>query len=354
MLLGLFGWVTVVSILWLLTPATLQAQYPRARRGQFEVRGMDFRPEGAWRQRVAAVRATRHRLLRNRAFAALNSTAVRGDKVTGSVFVPVVPIAFRNVPPPFSRLQYEQLFFSPAPAGRPYSLKTFYEQLSNGNISVAGRVLDWVTADSTDAYYEDGCNGIGVLAPCPPRSVSRFGELVLGALNVISQGPEGATVWSGFDNDGPDGIPNSGDDDGYVDFVTFLHPEKDGACPASPNIWSHRFVIRAWNGGSPHVTRTPWTGHPGQTLKVDDYIIQSAVGGSTACDGSALMPIGTVAHETGHAFGLPDLYDTELNSAVATQGIGEWGLMGSGNYASPQQPLALRSVVVVRAGLGDA
>ena len=337
-MLGLFGWVTVASVLWLLTPATLQAQYPRARRGQFEVRGMDFRPEGAWRQRVAAVRASRHRLLRNRAFAALNSAAVRGDKVTGSVFVPVVPIAFRNVPPPFSRSQYEQLFFSSAPAGRPYSLKTFYEQLSNGNISVSGRVLDWVTADSTDAYYEDGCNGIGVLAPCPPRSVSRFGELVLGALNVVSQGPEGATIWSRFDNDGPDGLPNSGDDDGYVDFVTFLHPEKDGACPSSPNIWSHRFVIRAWNGGSPHVTRTPWNGHPGQTLKVDDYIIQSAVGGSTACDGSSLMPIGTVAHETGHAFGLPDLYDTDLNAAGATQGIGEWGLMGSGNYASPNSP----------------
>jgi M6 family metalloprotease-like protein len=50
------------------------------------------------------------------------------------------------------------------------------------------------------------------------------------------------------------------------------------------------------------------------------------------------MPIGTVAHETGHAFGLPDLYDTDLNSAEVTQGIGEWGLMGSGNYASPGSP----------------
>ena len=50
------------------------------------------------------------------------------------------------------------------------------------------------------------------------------------------------------------------------------------------------------------------------------------------------MPIGTVAHETGHAFGLPDLYDTDLNSSARTQGIGEWGLMGSGNYARPYSP----------------
>lgn len=344
-MLGLFRWVTVASVLWLLVPVTLQAQYPRARRGQFEVRGMDFRREGAWRKRVTAIRTTRHRLLRARAFAALNSATPSAGlgKLTGRVFVPVVPIAFRNVPPPFPASQYQDLFFTSFPTGRPYSLKTFYEQVSNGNISIAGRVLDWVTADSSDGYYEDGCNGIGVLAPCPPRPVSRFAELLLGVLQTVSHGPEGATLWNGFDNDGPDGVSNSGDDDGYVDFVTFLQPEKDGACPSSPNIWAHRFVIRAWNGGSPYVTRTPWVGHPGQFLKVDDYIIQSAVGGNSACDPAVLMPIGTLAHETGHVFGLPDLYDTGFSSTEVTQGIGEWGLMGSGNYARPHSPSRLEA-----------
>jgi hypothetical protein len=192
LLLGLFRWMTVASVLWLLTPSILLAQYPRARRGQFEVRGLDFRRDGAWRRRVAAVRTARHRLLRARAFAELNSgapTATAAGKVAGRVFVPVLPIAFRNVPPPFPASHYEDLFFSPMPTGRPYSLKTFYEEVSNGNISVEGRVLGWVAADSTDTYYEDGCNGIGVLGPCPPRPVSRFGELLLGALTAVSQGP---------------------------------------------------------------------------------------------------------------------------------------------------------------------
>lgn len=340
-MLGLFSWATVAVLYGLLVPSALQAQYPRARRGQFEVQGFDFGRDGGWRTRVAAVRSTRHRWLREGAVGALNlasPTAPVGGKVSGRVIVPVLPIAFRNVAPPFPVPSYQELIFGPAPVGRAYSLKTFYQQLSNGNLTVDGRVLDWVTADSSDKYYEDGCNGIGVLAPCPLRPVSRFGELLLRTLDVVSQGPGGNTIWSEFDNDGPDGRPNSGDDDGVVDFVTFLQPERDGACPNSTNIWAHRFVMRAWNGGSPYVTRTPWTGHPGQFLKVDSYTMQSAVGGDTACDPSSIMPIGTLAHETGHAFGLPDLYDTDLLNPEATQGIGEWGLMGSGNYARPYSP----------------
>jgi M6 family metalloprotease-like protein len=352
-LLGVSRWVTVACGLWLLAPPALQAQYPRAHRGQFEVSGFDFRRDGGWRKRVTAVRTARQQWLRAGQFASLNlasPTAPGGGKVAGRVIIPVIPIAYRNVAPPFPAGRYKDLFFSPAPTDRPYSLRTFYEQLSNGNITIDGRILDWVVADSDDTYYEDGCNGIGVLAPCPQRAVSRFGELLLRTLDVVSHGPSGTTVWSEFDNDGADGMPNSGDDDGVVDFVTFLQPEQDGACPNSSNIWAHRFAIRAWNGGSPYVTLTPWTGHPGQFLKVDSYTMQSAVGGRAACDPAVLMPMGTVAHETGHAFGLPDLYDTDLSNPAATQGIGEWGLMGSGNYARPYSPARFEAWSLVEMG----
>ena len=341
MLLAVSRCVTVACALWLLAPPAVQAQYPRGRRGHFEVHGLDFRPQGAWRNRVARIRSARRELLRAGALGPLNisgATAAPGLRVAGQVIIPVVPIAFPNAQPPYPASRYEELFFSSPGPGQPYSLKTFYEELSNHNLTVTGRVFPWVTADSVDAYYEDGCNGIGVLAPCPQRTVSRFGQLLLRVLDLVSQAEEPQTAWSEFDNDGPDGRPNSGDDDGFVDFVTFLHSTRDGACPNSPHIWAHRFVIRAWNGGSPYVTRTPWTGHPGQFLKIDDYIMQSGVGGTTACDAGSLMPIGTVAHETGHAFGLPDLYDTDLSDPGATQGIGEWGLMGSGNYARPYSP----------------
>jgi M6 family metalloprotease-like protein len=341
LLLAVSRCVTAACVLWQLAAPAVQAQYPRARRGQFEVQGLDFRPQGAWRNRVARIRSARRDLLRAGSLGRLNlstHTAAPGLRVTGQVIIPVIPVAFPNAPPPYPVSHYEKLFFSSPGSGQPYSLKSFYEELSNHSLTVTGRVFPWVTADSVDAYYEDGCNGIGVLEPCPQRTVSRFGQLLLRALDVVSQVEEPVTSWSQFDNDGPDGRPNSGDDDGFVDFVAFLQANRDGACPDSPHIWAHRFVIRAWNGGSPYVTRTPWAGHPGQFLKIDDYIMQSAVGGATACDAGSLMPIGTVAHETGHAFGLPDLYDTDLSNPKATQGIGEWGLMGSGNYARPYSP----------------
>jgi M6 family metalloprotease-like protein len=334
----------VVLVLAAVQPA--EAQYPRARKGQFEVRGLDFRARGAWRQRTANVRAQRQALLAAGNFAQLNARipGLAGTVVTGSFKVPVVPIRYSNTDTLtlFTTAQYQDVLFSPTPVAHPYSVKTYYEQLSNANIAMSGTVFPWVRADSTDLYYEDGCNGVGVLAPCP-NGGARFGSMLLGALAKVSSGADSLTVWADYDNDGPDGVPNSLDDDGYVDFVTFLQPEVDGAC-GTPNIWAHRYVIEGWNGNSPYVTKTNRPG--GGKIRISDYIIQSAVGGDQACTDGVIMPIGTMAHETGHAFGLPDLYDTQ----GPTEGIGEFGLMGSGNYALPKSPSRMEAWSLVELG----
>lgn len=284
--------------------------------------------------------AQRLALFQGHAFALLNAGASASLAVRGNFFIPVLPVAFRDVAPPFPAAQYQDLFFTPQPVSRPWSVKSYYAFQSRGHIVLDGEVFNWVHVDSSAAYYQDGCNGIGVLGPCPLRSRSRMADLLLAVLDSVSHGPGADTVWNRFDNDGPDGIPNSGDDDGVVDVVAFLQPTVDGAC-GTTGIWSHRYRISGWNGGVPYVTRTPRRGPggqviPGEFLKVESYTIQSAVGGNTGCNGDQLMPIGTVAHETGHAFGLPDYYDTDPQSG--TQGIGEWGIMGSGNYARPYSP----------------
>jgi M6 family metalloprotease-like protein len=310
------------------------AQVPHARPGQFELPGMDFRPRGAWRQRSANVRAQRQALLNAGNFAMLNSRmpGMAGTVVTGSFFIPVVPILFSNTDTTTVHQvsEYQNLLFSANPVGLPYSVKTYYEQLTHNRIAMSGKVFPWVHVDSSDTYYEDNCNGVGVGGTCP-NGGERFAAMLLQALGKVSSGADSATVWAEFDNDGADGVPNSGDDDGVVDFVTFIQPDVDGAC-GTPHIWAHRYVLDYWNGGSPYVTKTNRAG--GGKIVIRDYTIQSGVGGNSACNGNAIMPIGTVTHETGHAFGLPDLYDTDQ----VTEGVGEWDLMGSGNYTMPYSP----------------
>jgi M6 family metalloprotease-like protein len=318
-------------------PLAGQGPSPRPARPRPELRGRDFRPDGAWRRRAERVRGTRAALLRAGRVDALNAAArvaAAQTAVAGTFNVPVLLVHPSNVPAPFPVANYQQTLFAAVPPnGKPYTVSTFYRQLSNGFLTLGGTVLDWYAAPQTNAYYEDGCNGIGVLNTCPHDGL-RLGELFVGALTAA----DGAgTDWGQFDNDGPDGIPNSGDDDGYVDFVAFVHPDVDGACD-TPHIWSHRFVLSAITAtGLPYVTHTP--AHNGGFIRVEDYIVQSGVGGSTACSAGQIMPVGTIAHETGHAFGLPDLYDTDGESA----GIGFWGLMGAGNYASPDSPARMEA-----------
>jgi M6 family metalloprotease-like protein len=316
----------------LVASAPAQAQFPRAEPGRFEVRGLDFRETGAWRKRAAPVREQRRLLLRSGAVGRLNAApgfSGAAGRVEGTFNVPVLLVRPSNVTEPFPASRYQSLLFADSPTDRPYSLRSFYTQLSNGYVRLQGSVVGWWSAPQTNTYYEDDCNGVGVLKPCP--NFGRLGELLIGGLKNADNG---TFDWGRFDNDGPDGVPNSGDDDGYVDFVTFIHPDIDGACRTS-HIWAHRWVISVWNGGVPYQTRS--ASREGGQIRVDDYTIQSGVGGSSACSGGQIMPIGTVAHETGHAFGLPDLYDTEP-SFRASQGIGEWGLMGSGNYRAPDSP----------------
>ncbi|MBM4187325.1 MAG: M6 family metalloprotease domain-containing protein [Gemmatimonadetes bacterium] len=352
---------SVALVAALAVPPGLAAQPVQP--GRFEVPGLDWPAKTAWRAQAELIRARRTLWLRDGNLRALNAnqpfyTAVArasggtatAAAVTGTYYVPAIAIAYADVPAPFPAEQYRDVLFStaPHPLARPYSLKTYYEQLSRGRISMTGRVFDIVPVDSNATYYQQNCNGVNLPGkPTCPDNGRRFGLMLLAALDSISNRPGSDTVWSQFDNDGPDGVPNSGDDDGDVDFVTFLQPTRDGAC-GGPGIWAHRWVMSVWNGGSKYRTKTPRRNAagqpiPGQFIRVDNYTIQSQVGGVDACsapqpgqpaDPSHLMSIGVVAHETGHAFGLPDLYDISGGS----EGIGEWGIMGSGGYTKSYSP----------------
>ncbi len=211
----------------------------------------------------------------------------------------------------------------PAP---PYSIHTFYRELSDDRLRVNGTVFDWTRVSGDDSVYEGGCNGLCSNGDIP----GLIRELVAAHDDTVDYGR--------FDNDGPDGIPNSGDDDGVVDAVVIMHPEVDGACgnvtpSAAANVWAHRWSYAA-RAGTTLATADP-SNAPGVTfIQVNDYIIQGGQGGDGGCAAGEPAAMGIIAHETGHLLGLPDLYD--VNGITA--GIGFWGLMGSGNWNKANSP----------------
>jgi len=211
------------------------------------------------------------------------------------------------------------------------TIGNFYREMSYGLFTVSGTTYDWTTLSRPDTYYEGDdytdqngshhCNGM-----C---STAHIGDLIREALDLNRK-----INWALYDNDGPDGLPNSGDDDGYVDFVAFAHAENGAECDRGTNIWSHRWSLSDWTG-SAYQTNSQSAG--GGFIKIDDYTIQPAYG----CDGATPNDIGVFAHEFGHAFGLPDLYDTSNRGA----GLGNWCLMAGGSWGgdgqSPDQPVQM-------------
>ena len=327
--------MAVVSALTV--PAVTRAQQTSPPRVRREIRGFDFRKDGVWRRQARAVRALRARLVSRRNFGALNAPMAAAGAptfaataVSGVLRVPAILFRFKDTPPAQLRTtaQYNQVLFAASPtgasAGRPYTYRTFYEQMSNGLLSVQGETYGYAALDSNEVTYtgvagtcsenpygNTNCNGL-----FSPQAVARM----QGGLRQALRKLDNQVDWTQYDSDG----------DGYVDLVAFMHPPLDGACGGASNnhLWSHRFFLT----GLPYVTHS--INAQGVPIKVSDYVLESGVGGDDGCDPSQLMPIGTVAHETGHGFGLPDLYDTDETS----EGVGEYSLMGEGNYTSPFSP----------------
>src|SRR6266545_2149834 len=341
----------MVSLLCPVVFAVLPAQsgfHPR-----WEIPGFDFRTDGGWRVKARQVSLLRHQMLGQGKVGLLNSLTIEQSPTTavsGTLLVPAVFFAYANTDSALfmtDTAQYTSaLFSSSPPGGNPYTLRTFYEQMSNNALSLTGRILGWVKLDSAEVTYTgvagtcsgnpfgtSNCNGI-FSSNAILRMQTGFRQALAAVDNQVDFGQ--------FDNDGPDGIPNSGDDDGYVDMIMFAHPTKDGACGGQPvstdastnnHIWSHR-----WQLLTSYVANDPAASNKSgfAFVHISDYFATSARGGSIACDTTQIMPIGTAAHEFGHALALPDLYDTGPGNP--TEGSGEWGLMGSGNFTSPPSP----------------
>lgn len=237
-----------------------------------------------------------------------------GAPFLGTARFPVVLALFADSPEPWvtPEMVEQSVFTGPSDPG---TLTQFYEAASYGQFSVDGDVLPWVRTSLPLAQVVGSDDGLGQDA--------RTGEYLMEALDLLDDQVD----FRQYDNDGPDGIPDSGDDDGVVDLVTFEFLEVAASC-GGPSIWPHRWGISGWNDDQPWVSDDVGAG--GSPVVVDGYIMQ----GTTDCSGLQVQGSATITHEFGHALGLPDYYHAVGGRTPDFRRwvLGCWDIMAAGAW----------------------
>ena len=213
---------------------------------------------------------------------------------TGTMSNLVLLVAFADWPGDYPRADFVPLFneIGFTNDGARGSVKDYYLEVSENDLTINSVVADWVTLDHGYKHY--GGFGDGTSQ-----------EMVLEALAKLDQ--------RGFDFSRLDA-----NGDGAVDGLTVIHAGGGEEYVGNDTnyIWSH-------------------FGGLGGTITYDGvdmttYHTEPARRGWDANPASqGITRIGVICHETGHFLGLPDLYDTDESSV----GVGHFCVMAGGSWA---------------------
>lgn len=235
----------------------------------------------------------------------------------------------------------KRLFSSNYSGGNPQhtgSLRDYYDEISYGRVQMTGEVFGYAHADSVVNWYRNtvtdvngGSGGYDI--------GSGYGIHMVDWIDDVIDAYDPVIDFSQYDSDG----------DGYVDILILAHNmrgfECGGTATSLKGFWSHRWSYDGatyWLEGT-STSRTRYTDdddplHPGQKIKISDYLMQPLISCRTS-DPLDLQGIGVYAHELGHGFGLPDMYDTDgTGSGGDSEGLGHWALMSSGNWNRQESP----------------
>ncbi len=236
------------------------------------------------------------------------------EPVAGTLRVLVIPALFADSPEPVFSSDHLRaaLFDGPSAQG---TIGDLYHEASRGALTVAGTVVPWYRAGLTLAEVRGGDFADGA----PPRT----GEYLLEAIAAVDQSLD----LGQFDNDGPDGVPNSGDDDGTVDSVFFLYHEVGAHCGGT-GPWPHFGGLAPWNGDVPYASDDARP--DGAPVEVNGYVLSTAVD----CAGQDIGAMPVASHELGHVLGLPDFYHPIEGSQPTERRwvLGCWDLMAAGAW----------------------
>jgi immune inhibitor A len=166
-----------------------------------------------------------------------------------------------------------------------------YRSMSYGRmyLTSVNRAVAWLRAPNSYSYYVGTNRGLGAY----PQNSQGLMEWVVSKLDTVG------VDFSKYDNNG----------DGYCDGIIITHSGTGAEFSGSmSHIWSHKWGINAKRYDN---------------VWVSAYSVQPEF---WQIPGD--MTIGVYAHEIGHLFGLPDLYDVDGSSS----GIGKRSLMAGGSW----------------------
>lgn len=226
----------------------------------------------------------------------------------------VSPLASGTMRIPVILVQYSGTAFNAASTTTVYSnllngatasdlsVRKYYSDMSNGRLAMQFDIYGPVTVSQNLSYYGTNISGI-------EGNDAHPGQLVNEAVSALIAAVGASTDFSIYDNDS----------NGSVDSVVIIHYGRgEEVSGIDDQIWAHQWdlVSAKNNGDGAGVVTTD-----GVTFNI--YTIQPEYVAVTA-DSTP----GVFCHELGHVLGLPDLYDT----SYATNGVGDWSLMGSGSW----------------------
>ena len=225
--------------------------------------------------------------------ASIKSSAPTSKKsviTTGIIKIAVLLVCFTDVSfdSAHNQAYYSNLIFNHS---NPKSVASYYWENSYGQLNITGEIIGGIYRSSHARRYWGEDSASGNVFPQVDDKNDYIYNLVVEGVQLADP----TVNFTRFDENR----------DSIVDYLLVVHAgDAQEETGISNHIWSHRWSIQT-------------------KCAVDSVVVKDY----TMC--AETSPMGTFAHELGHAIGdLPDLYDTDYSS----DGIGRWGLMGAGAW----------------------
>lgn len=237
-----------------------------------------------------------------------HASTLEKTTVSGTINVPVVLLNFADTRTSYSKKDFNDFLFND-----DKGLTAYYNEVSYGKLTIKGGstgVVDWVTLPESHQYYGQN-NSAGYDA--------NIGVMIGSALDI-------ADVNIDFSEYADE------NNDCAVDLIAFVHQGngEHQAVGADNDIWAHKYSMdylkSEGDGSGIYETDDRCPSDSSKNMVINDYFVApelSTTGGRAN--------VGTFAHEFGHVFGLPDLYDTNGSTDGSNAGGGDWTLMASGS-----------------------